>query len=186
MKCLHRLCVVIVPILLLSACASTRDALPPEETPPTDERPARLEPSRSGDAFSGGAEAMPAPVPSGFEGSPLDDPDSLLSERVIYFDFDRADVNPEQREIIEAHAAYLAEHRDARVVLEGHTDERGSREYNMGLGERRANAVRSLLTLNGAPGSRVEVVSFGEERPVAMGQDEGSWRLNRRVEIVYR
>lgn len=180
MKVFHRLCATVFPIMLLTACASTQESVEPamEQQPaPTQDR-----------AFdsTGGAEAMPAPAQSGFQGSPLDDPDSLLSKRVIYFDFDRAELQPDQRAIAQAHAEYLAANRNVRVVLEGHTDERGSREYNMGLGERRANAVRSYLTLNGASTSQIEVVSYGEERPVAMGQDEGSWRLNRRVEIVYR
>lgn len=177
MKLFSRLFVAVVPVALLTACASTQEAV---ETAP-ESAPVQTAPQSSS-----GAETLSAPAATGFQGSPLDDPDSLLSKRVIYFDFDRAEVKPEQRAIIEAHAQYLAANRNLRVVLEGHTDERGSREYNMGLGERRANAVRSLITLQGASPSQVETVSFGEERPVAMGQDEGSWRLNRRVEIVYR
>src|SRR5690606_35852049 len=132
------------------------------------------------------AESMPAHSQHGFQGSPLDDPDSLLSKRVIYFDFDRAEIKPEYRQIIQAHAEYLSANRNTRIVLEGHTDERGSREYNMGLGERRATAVRSIFTLQGVSSDQIETVSFGEERPVAMGQSEDSWRLNRRVEIIYR
>ncbi|MDX9740017.1 MAG: peptidoglycan-associated lipoprotein Pal [Gammaproteobacteria bacterium] len=181
MKGFYRLCVAVVPVMLLTACASTQEAVEPAAEPastPTQER--------TFDSMGSGAEAMPAPEQSGFQGSPLDDPSSLLSKRVIYFDFDRAEVQQDQRDIVQAHAEYLAANRNLRVVLEGHTDERGSREYNMGLGERRANAVRSFLTLNGVSTSQIEVVSYGEERPVAMGQDEGSWRLNRRVEILYR
>lgn len=175
MKLFAKLCVAAVPVVLLTACASTQESAVPESAPVAA-------PTQS----SSGAETMSAPAATGFQGNPLDDPNSLLSKRVIYFDFDRAEVKPEQRDIIEAHAQYLSANRNLRVVLEGHTDERGSREYNMGLGERRANAVRSLMTLQGASASQVDTVSFGEERPVAMGQDEGSWRLNRRVEIVYR
>lgn len=176
MKLFSKLFVAVVPVALLTACASTQEAV---ETAP-ESTPVQTAPQSSG------VDTLSAPAGTGFQGSPLDDPDSLLSKRVIYFDFDRAEVKPEQRSIIEAHAQYLAANRNLKVVLEGHTDERGSREYNMGLGERRANAVRSLITLQGASPSQVETVSFGEERPVAMGQDEGSWRLNRRVEIVYR
>jgi peptidoglycan-associated lipoprotein len=103
----------------------------------------------------------------------------------IYFDFDKADIKPEYRDIVQAHAAYLAQNSGTKVTLEGNTDERGTREYNMGLGERRANAVKSVLTLQGASAGQVDTVSYGEERPVAMGHDEQSWGQNRRVEIVY-
>ena len=90
----------------------------------------------------------------------------------------------EYRATLEAHAAYLAEKR-AAATLEGNTDERGSREYNLGLGERRAQAVRRLMTAYGAGGNQLRAVSFGEEKPAADGGDESAWSLNRRVEIVY-
>ena len=91
-----------------------------------------------------------------------------------------------ERGAIEAHARYLSEHSGAQITLEGHADERGSREYNVALGERRAVAVRQLMTLLGANASQIRTVSYGEERPAAAGHDESAWRLNRRVEIVYR
>ncbi len=115
----------------------------------------------------------------------LDDPSSLLSKRVIYFDFDRSKVRSEFNEIITAHANYLANNPGAMVKLEGHADERGSREYNIGLGERRGNSVSRHFGLQGASRNQLEVVSFGEERPVATGHDDASWSLNRRVEIIY-
>jgi peptidoglycan-associated lipoprotein len=118
-------------------------------------------------------------------GHPLDDPASPLSERVIYFDLDSSQVGEQYRDILDAHARYLADHPAQRVVVEGHTDERGSREYNIGLGERRSRAVGRMLLFQGAASSQVEVVSYGEERPAAFGHDEGAWRLNRRVELVY-
>jgi peptidoglycan-associated lipoprotein len=122
----------------------------------------------------------------GFQGDPLDDPDSPLSERIIYFAFDAAEVTAEYRPIVEAHAVYLAENPGASVTLEGHTDERGSREYNLGLGERRAQAVSRRLTLLGARPEQIRTVSYGEERPAREGHDESAWQLNRRVEIRYR
>jgi len=121
----------------------------------------------------------------GFKGSPFDDPSNPLSKRTVYFEFDSADVAPEDREIILAHAEYLATHPDTIIVLEGHADERGTREYNIALGERRAKAVSKLMLLQGAAQSQIDVISFGEERPVAMEHDESAWRLNRRVEILY-
>jgi peptidoglycan-associated lipoprotein len=115
----------------------------------------------------------------------LDNPDSLLSQRTIYFEFDRSNVRAQFRPIIDAHAAYIRANPSARVVLEGHADERGSREYNLGLGERRGNAVEQPMQAAGVSGRQVEVVSYGEERPVCRDSSEDCWQRNRRVEIVY-
>jgi len=120
-------------------------------------------------------------------GSPLDSATQrALQTLVIYFDFDQAEIKPEFTAVVQAHGQRLAGNASLQVRLEGHTDERGSREYNIGLGERRAQSVRRALMLNGANASQITTVSYGEERPVATGSDEESWRLNRRVEIVYR
>ena len=103
-------------------------------------------------------------------------------ETVFYFDFDKATLRPESRAALQGHAANLRSN-PKHIRLEGHTDERGTREYNMALGERRGNAVRDFLVLNGVDTSLIEVVSYGEERPAATGSDESSWALNRRVEL---
>ncbi len=113
-------------------------------------------------------------------------PGGATADRIIYFDFDRSDVRGDYVEVVAAHGRFLAENPGARVRLEGHADERGSREYNIGLGERRAQAVRQLLMLQGASDGQLSTVSFGEERPAAIGSDEETWALNRRVEIVYQ
>jgi peptidoglycan-associated lipoprotein len=110
----------------------------------------------------------------------------LLRQLVVYFDYDQADIKPEFNALLEAHGRNLAANPNMQVRLEGHTDERGSREYNIGLGERRAQAVRRVLTLQGASATQLTTVSYGEERPAQTGSDEESWRLNRRVELVYR
>ena len=115
----------------------------------------------------------------------LDEPGSLLGKRVVYFDFDKSDIKGEFRDIIAAHARYLSDNPSASVTLEGHADERGSREYNIALGERRAKAVQQMMLLQGAAKSQFSLVSYGEERPAALGHEESSWRLNRRVQIVY-
>ena len=120
-----------------------------------------------------------------FTGSPFDDPNNPLSKRTVYFEFDSAEIAAQDREIILAHAQYLASHPEAKVVLEGHADERGTREYNIALGERRAKAVSQLMLLSGVAQSQMDIISFGEERPVALGHDESAWRVNRRVEILY-
>jgi peptidoglycan-associated lipoprotein len=109
----------------------------------------------------------------------------LLSKRVIYFDFDRADIRADSQSVVAAHAQYLAKNPAQKVRLEGHADERGSREYNIGLGERRGQAVRRALLLQGVAEVQLATVSYGEERPAAAGSDEQTYALNRRVEIVY-
>jgi peptidoglycan-associated lipoprotein len=113
-------------------------------------------------------------------------PGGALADRIIYFDFDRSEVRGDYVELVAGHGSFLAENPGARVRLEGHADERGSREYNIGLGERRAQAVRQLLMLQGASASKLSTVSFGEERAASLGSDDEAWALNRRVEIVYQ
>jgi len=117
--------------------------------------------------------------------SALDDPNSPLAVRVIYFEYDSSEVLPQYRSVVEAHAKYLAGNPNAVVTLEGHADERGSREYNLALGERRAYAVKSQMTLLGAGDNQIRVVSYGEERPALEGHDDGAWSKNRRVELRY-
>jgi peptidoglycan-associated lipoprotein len=110
----------------------------------------------------------------------------LMQQLVVYFDYDTADILPEFNAQLQAHGQFLSQNANAQLRLEGHADERGSREYNIGLGERRAQAVRRVLMLQGATGTQLTTVSYGEERPTQTGSDEESWRLNRRVELVYR
>jgi peptidoglycan-associated lipoprotein len=109
---------------------------------------------------------------------------ALQNRNVIYFDYDSSEIKPEYDSIVAAHAAYLAKYPTARMRLEGNTDERGSREYNIGLGERRAQSVRKTLTLQGVGDGQVTTVSYGEERPVADGSNESAYAQNRRVELV--
>jgi peptidoglycan-associated lipoprotein len=109
----------------------------------------------------------------------------LITTTVIYFDFDTANIQPQYSEVLSAHARRLVANPDMSVRLEGHADERGSREYNIGLGERRAQAVRQALMLQGVSSVQITTVSYGEERPAATGSDEEAWALNRRVEIIY-
>ena len=115
----------------------------------------------------------------------LEDPDSLLSVRIIYFEYDSSNVLPQFEEIIQAHAGFLQASPDVTTTLEGHADERGSREYNLALSERRANAVKKQLVVLGASPNQIRTVSYGEERPADPGHDEQAWSLNRRVEFVY-
>src|SRR6266481_5882673 len=108
-----------------------------------------------------------------------------LARKVIYFDFDKSEIKPEFADVVAAHARNLTGHPNFKMKLEGNTDERGTREYNIGLGERRAQAVRRALMLQGVAESQLNTVSFGAERPAAEGDDETAWAKNRRVELVY-
>ena len=113
------------------------------------------------------------------------DTDSCLRQRVVYFDLDKTEIKPEFQAQVACHAEYMRQFPESRVSLEGNADERGSREYNLGLGERRGNAVQSALVAAGASSSQLNVVSYGEERPVCREHNESCWSKNRRVEIVY-
>lgn len=119
------------------------------------------------------------------EGEYLDDPSAGELGMVIYFDFDSSEVRPQDRELMSRHAMQLADNMRVSARLEGHADERGSREYNIGLGERRAQAVRQMLMIQGVSASQIATVSFGEERPASFGSSESDYALNRRVEIKY-
>lgn len=181
-----------IPFLLLSVCwlAGCAGGTTATRGQPS---PVTVEDHGAGSGYSGeeqalegeGATALGVPEGTVYQGDPLNDPTSLLANRVFYFGFDSSEIQEEDRSSVEAHGDYLAKHPDMTVTLEGHTDERGSREYNLALGERRADAVRSLILLMGASKDQVQVVSYGEERPAVDGHDEEAWRLNRRVEIIY-
>jgi len=117
--------------------------------------------------------------------NPLKDPNNILSKRSVYFEYDSFTISDKYKPIVEAHAKYLAANRNARVTLQGHADERGSREYNIALGQKRADAVKRSITLIGVQETIIETVSFGKEKPKALGHDEASWAENRRVDIIY-
>jgi len=119
------------------------------------------------------------------EVSPLDDPNSPLAKRSIYFDFDNYKVKAADQDLIAAHAKYLASHSSAKVRLEGNADERGGREYNLALGQKRSEAVKKSLALSGVNADAIEAVSFGKEKPQDPGHSEAAWAQNRRVDIVY-
>jgi peptidoglycan-associated lipoprotein len=110
---------------------------------------------------------------------------ALRDVTVFYFDFDTAEIKQEARDVLVAHARYLADNPGQKVRLEGHADERGSKEYNLALGERRANAVQRFLIVNGASRGQIETISYGEEKPAVMGSGESVWAQNRRVELVF-
>ncbi len=116
---------------------------------------------------------------------PLNDPNSPLAKRSIYYDYDKAEIKDEFKTLIQAHAEYLVGHRATKVRIEGNCDERGSREYNLALGQRRADSVKAALKLLGVTDGQIDTVSWGEEKPKVMGHDESAWAENRRSDIVY-
>ena len=116
---------------------------------------------------------------------PLNDPQGVLAKRSVYFDFDSYVVKPEYQSVIENHAKYLQSHKDRKVIIQGNTDARGGAEYNLALGQKRAEAVRKSMSLLGVSDSQMEAVSLGKEKPKALGNDEAAWAENRRADIVY-
>jgi peptidoglycan-associated lipoprotein len=117
---------------------------------------------------------------------PFTDPNNPLSKKSVYFDFDSFVVKSEYQSVVEAHGKYLASTKNRRIAVEGHTDERGGREYNLALGQKRAEAVKQRLMLLGASDAQIEAVSFGKEKPSAVGSTEEAWAQNRRADIVYK
>ncbi|SDV50159.1 peptidoglycan-associated lipoprotein Pal [Chitinasiproducens palmae] len=117
---------------------------------------------------------------------PLNDPNSPLAKRSIYFDFDSYSVRDDYQSLLQQHAQYLKSHPERHLLIQGNTDERGSSEYNLALGQKRAQAVQRALGLLGVPESQTEAVSLGKEKPQAQGHDEESWAQNRRADLVYQ
>lgn len=187
-------------LALLASCASTGENT--EETSAQDTTAAQGVAGQTGqeaysypygqapsgyDAYDtgGGGGAYAAADGGGRPGKGGASGNAVSADRIVYFDYDSSEIRAESRPVIEANARALAGNRRSVTQLEGHTDERGSREYNIALGERRANSVRQYMIALGVSPQQVRIVSYGEERPAAGGQDEQSYALNRRVEIVY-
>jgi peptidoglycan-associated lipoprotein len=158
--------------LAFGACAHKRPKPAPPEAPEAN-------------AGAQGSGANTANAAAGADEEGAGPQAGLLATKVVYFDFDSSEIKGTGTDVVAAHAKYLTAHSGTRVRLEGHTDERGSREYNIGLGERRAQSVRRALLLQGAADAQISTVSYGEERPAVPGHDEAAWAKNRRVEIVY-
>jgi peptidoglycan-associated lipoprotein len=176
----------ILSIACLFAAAALLSGCPKKNTtvePPT----AGTQVPGSGGANGEGASTSTSPLggDAGAMGAEGTGAGGSMAGRVIYFDFDKSDIKPEFAPIITANAQNLIAHPNLKVKLEGNTDERGTREYNIGLGERRAQAVRRALLLQGVPETQMTTVSFGAERPAVEGDDEAAWAKNRRVELVY-
>jgi peptidoglycan-associated lipoprotein len=162
---------LLITLVLIAACASQKpkEEVKPEPVPVTQTPAVPQTP------------AQPTPVVQ----NPLHDPSNILYKHSVYFAYDKYDVASEYQPLVTAHAKYLRDHAGAKVAIQGNCDERGSREYNLALGQRRADAVGKIMALSGVPSGQIETVSFGEEKPMATGHDEAAWSQNRRSDIVY-
>ncbi|MBV8157631.1 MAG: peptidoglycan-associated lipoprotein Pal [Dyella sp.] len=158
---------------LLAACASTPKPIENATTP--DTKP----------VVQNTTTTQPVAPTQQTKLDPLNDPSSVLAKRSVYFDFDKYEVRADQRDVVDAHGRYLSGNQAASVRVEGNADERGSREYNLALGQKRAEAVRKAMVQLGANDKQIEAISNGKEKPKATGHDEASWTENRRDDLVY-
>ena len=172
MRTLSTLSLIASATLLFSACSSTKLS----EKPPVEDR-----------AGTSTQSADPRSVNTVDTGStdPLNDPKGILAKRSVYFDYDSYTVKDEFKSVVEAHAKYLNANKARKIIIQGNTDDRGGREYNLALGQKRAEAVRKSLSLLGVPENQIEAVSLGKEKPKAQGSDEAAYAENRRADIVY-
>ena len=168
---MKKLVISIVLLNLLAACAS--------------EKPKEAAPAPAPVAAAPAPATAPAPAPV-VAVDPLNDPASILAKRSVYFPFDVSAVQEADKPVVLAHAKYLSEHQDRKVRVEGNCDERGSKEYNLALGQRRAESVKKMLVLGGAKASQIETVSYGEEKPLCKEHNESCWKQNRRSDIKYQ
>jgi len=181
---MKRLILALAASAILAACSST----------PTKEQEGAAVEDRSG-ASASSQQQKPSTQSTGptskpldsssMSGNPLKDPSNILSKRSIYFELDSNVVKEEFKPVVAAHARYLQQNRGVKMTVQGNADERGSREYNLALGQRRADAVKQAMQLLGAQPDQIESVSFGEEKPKATGHDEASWAENRRADLAY-
>jgi peptidoglycan-associated lipoprotein len=176
---MKRILTVVLATAILAACSST----------PTKEQDAAAVEDRG----AAGSQQPPAATgpsttplnPKGVSGNPLKDPSNILYKRSVYFELDSNVVKEEFKPLVAAHARYLQQNPGQKMTVQGNADERGSREYNLALGQRRADAVKQMMQLLGAKTDQIETVSFGEEKPKSAGHDEASWNENRRADLAY-
>ena len=170
----------ILAAAFLAACTTTPDEQPAAgveaRKPPTAPSTVESKPIARVDTTG---------KPAGSPFAALKDPNSILSKRSIFFEYDKFDIKDEYRPLVEAHAKFLRENPSAKMLIQGNADERGSREYNVGLGQRRSDSLKKMLTLLGVRESQIESVSLGEEKPSCTDHSEGCWSKNRRDDMLY-
>ena len=185
---MKKLVISLLLVNLLAACASEKPKPTVAEnliTKPTAEAPTvKDQPAPAPEVVATAPVAAEKTAAADKEDT-LNDPNSILSNRSTHYPFDVSAVQEDDKPLVQAHAKYLSEHPERNVRLEGNCDERGSNEYNIALGQRRADGVKKMLQLGGAKASQIKTVSYGEEKPKATGHDEASWKQNRRTDIVY-
>lgn len=175
MRKLSTVALLLSGVLMLGACSSTKL----DDNAKIEDRNAKPVTTTPADART----VAPITTGSGVEDS--GPTTGILAKRSVYFDFDSYIVKDEFKPLVEAHAQYLGSHKVGKIAIQGNADERGGSEYNLALGQKRAEAVRKSLALLGVPDAQMEAVSFGKEKPKALGHDEASWAENRRADIVY-
>jgi peptidoglycan-associated lipoprotein len=175
-----------VTIACLMAAAAVLSGCPKKATTVQQPSAGPQVPGAGAGGAGEGASTSTSPLGGDASANGMGGAGGAMSGRVIYFDFDKSDIKPEYASIITQNAQNLAAHPNMKLKLEGNTDDRGTREYNIGLGERRAQAVRRALLLQGVPENQLTTVSFGAERPAVQGDSEEAWAKNRRVELVYQ
>lgn len=182
---MRRVLLSVVAAIVLAGCASTDkkdEGAPVEERAPqtaTAKPETKPQPPKPVEPTVKRVESQPVVA------NPLKDPGSILSKRSIYFDYDSSAVKEEDKPLVSSHAKFLTDNRGRKITIQGNTDERGSREYNISLGQRRADSVKKMMMLLGVTDAQIETVSFGEEKPAAAGSDEAAYAKNRRADIVY-
>jgi len=178
-----------VVVLALSITACGERIKPDDETTGDNSNVSASDGATSGGINGGagtGGTALEGGMLVSYEKNAINDPNNVLSGKIVYFDFDSNTVGDDYVELVKHHGKYLSFNAGASVRLEGHADERGTREYNVALAEKRAQAVKQLMLYEGAGNDQISIVSYGEEKPVAFGHDDESMSLNRRVEVVYQ
>lgn len=171
----------LLAVLLVAACSTT-----PKQEAPVEERNQSATTPGAATSGAGAGSVAGTANQNGRQLNPLKDPSSILSKRSVYFDFDAYAIKDDYKSLLEAHARYLQANRGAHMTVEGNTDERGSREYNIALGQRRADAAKRMMMLFGATDAQIDTVSFGKEKPKNSGHDESAWAENRRDDLAYR
>lgn len=166
-------------VALLAGCAS-KDVQPEQSGAAVEER-AATKPAQPAEQPSQARAATSSEI----AGNPLKDPSNILSKRSVYYEYDSAAIDEQYKPMVQAHSKYLQGNNNTRITVEGHCDERGSREYNLALGQRRADGVKKAMTLLGVTGNQITTVSYGKEKPKSSGNNEAAWAQNRRSDLVY-
>jgi peptidoglycan-associated lipoprotein len=183
---MKKIAIIFALVAGLAACSSGVKLNDPDIVLGTRKAPIENRGDTANSSAVPGANTTQSAVPTVNVPDPMNDPANPLSKRSVYFDYDSYSVKDEYKTVVEAHAKYLNTNKTKKVIIQGNTDERGSREYNLALGQKRAEAVRRALAALGVPESQLEAVSLGEEKPKAPGSDEASFAENRRADLVYQ